>query len=340
MRRYTLLLFIAFLFVTGAVLGGGLLAGYADKHPEHPERTVTVYTTVPPEQAALLASEYERSMMVRVQFVPMAPEEIVKRVKKGEKSPDADMVLADSRLLKKSASLGAFVPFISESTDSVSGEFKDEEGAWTGVWYDPVVFCVNSDYMRTLPRIPETWAEFSSVPGMRLGMTDFLASDAAANLYFTLVSAYGDQEVFRLLSAFHPKVVQYVKYLSTPVRMTGMGEADASVAVQSETMRYLAAGYPLRMLYPRDGTAYLLTGVGLLRDDNPLAKDFAEWLLSDNAQLALQREDVYLIPANPNTLAYKQLAGKNIKLFKKGETLTPEEERLLLDRWLKTVRFK
>ena len=51
-----------------------------------------------------------------------------------------------------------------------------------------------------------------------------MAADAAANLYFSLLAAYGDQAAFRLMAALHPKVVQYVKFLSTPVRMAGMGE--------------------------------------------------------------------------------------------------------------------
>ncbi|MBP3691516.1 MAG: substrate-binding domain-containing protein, partial [Schwartzia sp.] len=203
-----------------------------------------------------------------------------------------------------------------------------------------IVFCMNSDYLRTMPHIPETWAEFAAYPDMRVGMTDFLAADAASNLYFTMVSVYGEAEVLRQLSALHPKVVQYVKFLSTPVRMTGMGEVDASVAVQSETLRYITGGYPIRIVYPTDGTAYMLTGAGLLRSDRPLAQEFIEWLLSDGAQMTLQRENVFFVPTNTGTLAYKQLAGKNIALFDKKDNFTPSERSALLDHWLQNVRFK
>ena len=340
MRRYTSLLFLAFVLVLGTVLGASLLSGHADRTPGRNGRTVTVCTTIPPEQASLLAAEYERTAQVDVRFIPMTPEELAKSLSDNKKQPDADMVLADSRVMREGAAKGAFVPYISEGTDSVSDDFKDEEGAWTGVWYDPIVFCMNSDYLRTLPRIPETWAEFAAYPDMRVGMTDFLAADAASNLYFTMVSVYGEAEVLRQLSVIHPKVVQYVKFLSTPVRMTGMGEVDAAVAVQSETLRYLTDGYPIRIVYPTDGTAYMLTGAGLLRDDRPLAQDFVEWLLSDGAQMTLQREDVFFVPTNPWTLAYKQLAGKNIALFGKTENFTAAERGALLDRWLQNVRFK
>ncbi len=340
MRRYTSLLFVAFLLVLGTVLGASLLSGYADRTPGNPDRTVTAYTTLPPEQAALLAAEYEKTAQVDVRFIPMSAQELSTRLAREGEKPGADIVLADSGAMRDGAARGVFVPYFSEETDSVAGVFKDEEGAWTGVWYDPVVFCMNSDYLRTLPHIPETWAELAAYPDMRLGMTDFLAADAASNLYFTLLSVYGEPEVFRWLSAMHPKVVQYVKFLSTPVRMAGMGEVDAAVAVQSETLRYLSGGYPLRVVYPTDGTSYLLTGAGLLRDDRPLAQDFFDWLLSDGAQLTLQQENVFFVPTNPGTLAYKQLAGKDVVLFDKIPAFTADERSELLDRWLKNVRFK
>ncbi len=340
MKRYTSLLLLAFVLIIGTVLGAALLSGHADRTPGRPGQTVTVYTTIPPEQAGLLAAEYEKMARISVRFIPMSGEELSARLAEEKQAPRADAVLADSQVMRRGAENGAFLPHISERTDAVPDALKDESGAWTGVWYDPVVFCMNSDYFRLLPRIPETWAELASYPDMRLGMTDFLAADASANLYFTLLSVYGEPNVFHWLQEMHPKVVQYVKFLSTPVRMAGMGEVDVALAVQSETLRYMSEGYPLRIVYPTDGTSYMLIGAGILRDDRQLAGDFVEWLLSDSAQMVLQREDVYFVPANPDTLAYKQLAGKNLVLFDTKPAFTPAQRSLLLDRWLQEVRFK
>ncbi len=337
MRRYTSLLLTAFVLVVAVALGSLFLSGHADKTRAH---TIRVYTTMPAEQAGLLAEEYENESHIRVEFVPLSPAELTERLRKSKASPDAAMVLADSAVLRQAAEAGAFVPYETEQTDQVADELKDPEGAWVGVWYDPVVFCVNSDYLRTLPRIPQTWPELAAYPNARLGMTDFLAADAASNLYFSLLAAYGEAETFRLLAAMQPKVVQYVKYLSTPVRMAGMGEVDISLAVQSETLRYLNNGYPLKIIYPADGTAYMLTGIGLLRDDQKPVYDFAAWLLSDRAQQALQEAGVFLVPAAPDTLAYKMLAGKNLTLFERLPAYTEKQRQDYLDRWLKEIRFR
>ena len=221
-------------------------------------------------------------------------------------------------------------------------EFRQEQGAWTGVWYDPVVFAVNSDYLRTLKNVPDTWTELSRGE-TRISMTDFVAADAASNLLYSLIAQFGDEEAYRILRGIHPQVVQYTKYLSNPVRQVGMGEADISIAVASETLRYVADGYPIRIIYPADGTAYTLAGAGVLAsakpDDQQAAGEFVDWLLSDEAQTILWQKGFDFLPTNRATLAYQQFAGKNLVLFTQKPDFTDEQRHEFLDRWVKYIRF-
>ena len=341
MRRYKSLLVFAFVLML-TVTGFTYLSGHADRTTAVPVHELRVLTTLPAEPAAILAAEYEHVSRVRINFVPLSAKELTQRLT-GAKKDKAELVLADSAVLRQAAANGAFVPFTSEQTDAVADEFKAEDDAWAGVWYDPVVFCYNNDYLRLLPRIPKSWHDLPGPGGMRIGLTDFLAADASANLFFSLVTNLGEKQTMRLLTAVQPHVVQYAKYLSTPVRMTGMGEADFSLVVQSEALRYINDGYPLRLVYPVDGTAYQLTGVALCSDEGPetaVAQHFAEWLLSDEAQLALQKNNFYFISTNPMTLAYKSFAGKNLVLFDKQPDFAEAERHRLLDTWVKEVRLR
>ena len=158
-----------------------------------------------------------------------------------------------------------------------------------------------------------------------------------------LIGNLGDVRTYEILSGIHPKVVQYAKFLSNPVRQAGMGEVDISIAVESETLRYLQNGYPLKIIYPADGTGYLLTGFGITTKDaakNQVAAKFADWLLGDEAQLYLQTNGFYFIPTNPQTLAYKSFAGKNLLLFDNRQKFSEEQQRAFLDYWVKNVRLK
>ena len=343
MKRYSSLIVAAFCLVAVFVIGLIFMESYADETSgRRSGERVTIYTTMPAEQAGMLAAEYESLHKVHVDFVPMAPSELTEKLTDEARTRHftADAVLADSLVLERAANKGVFVPYMSEAADSVPDEFKSDDAAWTGTWYDPVVFCYNSDYMASLPAVPRTWETFASYPKMRVGMTDFLAADASANVYLSLIAAYGEPKTLALLAAIHPKVVQYVKYLSTPVRMAGMGEVDASIATLSETIRYLGQGYPVHAVYPSDGTAYMLTGVALINENSSGAKAFHEWLLSDEVQLALHSAELYVVPTNQSLLAYKMYAGKDRVLFSKRPDFDDGQKSEMLNEWLKNVRFK
>ena len=309
---------------------------------------MTAYTTLPAETAAILSEVYERENKVRVNFIPMSSQEILQNMMDDAVSDPTvvrtvDIVLADSNVLREAAALDLLKPYTSETNDAVKDIFKDEQDRWTGIWYDPIVFCANRDYLRTTVDLPDTWEKLSQGGRIRVGITDFLAAEASANLMLQMIGQFGDAKTYEILSGLHPKVVQYAKFLSNPVRQAGMGEVDISVAVASETFRYLQNGYPLKIIYPADGTSYLLTGFGITTSDaakNQVAAKFADWLLGDEAQLYLQTNGFYFIPTNPQTLAYKSFAGKNLSLFAERQNYTREQRQTFLNRWVNDVRLK
>lgn len=347
MRRYTILFLVGFMIVLSAVLGSAYKVG-ADENFSKPVQEITAYTSLPAETVTILSEAYEKENKVRVNFTVLPQKELLQKIKDDAVSDPAvvktvDVVLADSELLKQAAELNLLLPSATETNDAVKTDFKDEADRWVGVWYDPVIFCANKDFLKKVTDIPDTWEALSKAEKVRIGITDFLAADASSNLMFQLIGNFGDKKTYEILRGLHPKVVQYTKYLSNPVRQAGMGEADISIAVESETLRYMQEGYPLKIIYPEDGTSYLLTGVGITTQDakkNLAAKNFADWLLSDNAQLTLQTNGFYFLSTNPNTLAYKTFAGKNIVLLNESKNFSEVEKQNFLERWVKYIRFQ
>lgn len=345
MRRYTILFLTAILFVIAAVAGTSYKVG-ADERIS--ELELTAYTTLPAETVTILSEAYEKESHVRVNFVPLPAKDLIQKTADDAVSDPTvvetvDLILADSNVLNSLATQQLLISHASEINDAVKNNFKDKHDRWVGVWYDPIIFCTNKDYLAKLKEIPDTWEALANYKSVKIGITDFLVADAASNLMFQMISNFGDAQTYKILRGLHPKVVQYTKFLSNPVRQAGMGETDISIAVESETLRYMQEGYPLKIIYPADGTSYILTGVGLTTkksEKNHEAKKFTDWLLSDNAQLALQRNGFYFISTNPNSLAYKSFAGKNLALFQKMSNFNENQRRDFLERWVKHVRFR
>ena len=343
MRRYQPLLLMAFFLLVIIMSGSTYLASYAGNSNEQSSNkvNVTVYTSLPIEQISLLAQEYEKTQQVRINVVPLSEQDLLSHLKIKTNQPSADLVITSSKVLEQVKKNSLLLPYTSEQTDIIPERFKDDSSYWTGLWYDPMVFASNQDFLKTIPKVPSTWNDLIQDGKYRICITDFLAADASANLFFTLIAVNGEGDTFTFLKKIHPQIVQYAKFLATPVRMVGMGEADIGIATQSETLRYINNNFPIKIIYPEDGTAFVLTGIGLVTGTQQAdtAKQFIDWLLQDTAQNILANNSFYFIPTNPETLIYKQYATKNIKLLESTELLTPEQKTLLLEKWIKTVRF-
>jgi iron(III) transport system substrate-binding protein len=342
MRRYLPILLIAFFVLVTIITGSTSLQGYADEqNPEKNIKSINVYTTLPIEQLSILAQEYERTEKIRINLIPLSESNLLAKVKGEMTTPQADVIIANRALLEQLQKIKALQPYTSEQTDIIPERFKDENNYWTGIWYDPMVFAVNRDYLKTLSKTPTKWNDLIQDSKCRIGITDFLAAEASANLFYTLVSANGEAQTLSYLKKLHPQIVQYAKFLTTPIRMAGMGEVDIAIATQSETIRYMNDKFPIVLLYPEDGTSFVLTGSALIAGaKNELeAKQFIDWLLQDAAQSILYTNNFYFIPTNSETIISKYYDTKNIKFLDPKETFSIEEKNLLLDKWVKTVRL-
>lgn len=371
MRRYLPILLMACFLIVSVIAGSYYVAGYAGDQSAANIPSITLYTTLPTEQVNVIAQEYEKNTHVVIRIVPLSEQELAAKLQIESSSPRADIILANSSILQQARKTGELIPYTSEIMDIIPDRFQDPGNYWTGVWYDPIIWAANQDYLRQRGQDPAKWSDLvtdeniqssqdaqdpklpknakTASPrdpllkgaGLRIGLTDFLAADAAANLLYTFAAVYGEEKTLDYLGKLHPNVIQYAKFLATPVRMAGMGEVDVAVAVQSEALRYIRNGFPLKILYPADGTAYLLTAAALVKGGphTAEAKQFMEWLVQDAAFLALEKNDYFFIPANPDTHAYKEYADKDLKLFVKEKELSGEQQRKLLDKWVQTVRL-
>lgn len=340
MRRYLPLLLISVFLLTLVLAGSTILAGYAGNRKAD-VKSLTVYTTLPVEQVAVLGQEFEKTSNIKVNIIPLTDKDLLTRLKVESASPRADLVLASRDVLVEAKKLNTFAVYTTEETDLIPERFKDNDDNWIGLWFDPIVFAVNLDALKNMPNQPSRWADLGKEPRLRLAMTDFLAAEASETLLNTMTSIHGEEKTLAYLKTIHPQIVQYAKFLATPVRMAGMGEADLAIAVHSEALRYINDGFPLKIIYPEEGTAFWLAGAGLVQKalHAAEAKQFLAWLITDNAQATLQKNRYYFIPTNPELLTYRNYAAKNLKLWDYTATMTREQKNKLLDKWVQSVRF-
>jgi iron(III) transport system substrate-binding protein len=339
MRRYLPLVLLSFFILIIVVVSNIYLSGYARQPVGDATEALTIYTTMPEERIDCLTQEYQRNQRIRVNVVHLSDTELLNQAQSG--TLKADLVIAGKGVLAELKKRKLLAPYSSEQTDLIARQFKDRQNMWTGLWYDPLVFAVNKDFLKSINKVPNSWADLVKDNKYRIEITDFLVGNSFANLLYTFVLKEGEGPAFAYFKKLHAKIGHYAKFPVTPVRMAGMGDTDIGIALQSDSLRYVNEGFPLKILYPREGTTFTLIGAGLVKDAEHQneAKAFIEWLMQDTPQAILEQNHVYLIPTNPDTLMYRYYSMKHIKLFSVKDTLTAAQKQQLLDKWIQTIRF-
>ena len=76
-------------------------------------------------------------------------------------------------------------------------------------------------------------------------MTDFVASQNAANLLYNMVEYKGETEALEYLYSLKPHVVQHAKFLSTPVRLTALGRQTLGLVTYLMQLSIIVMGIQL-----------------------------------------------------------------------------------------------
>jgi iron(III) transport system substrate-binding protein len=337
MRRNLLLVLLS-CFVFLAILSHSIyLADSAGNTLSDKIRKVSVYTTIPIEQAAVLAQEFEKEYHIQVEVVVINSQELRRRASQNELK--GDVILADSAVLEEAKTINVLTPLSTDQVDELPYYFRDKDDYWIGTWFDPMVFAINQDFLGTLSAPILKWDDLNKDVKWRIAMTDFLASETSARILYTLAAERGEVQALAYLKKLQPQVVQYANLPGTPVRMAALKEVDIAVAPLSEALRYKKDSFPVKIIYPEDGTAFLLIGAGIVKgtqrhDDAGL---FIEWLQKKSGVL-LKRHKFYYSPTMGKN-DFLDLTVNTIKLYNTKETLNKDQQKALLEKWIQNVRL-
>lgn len=342
MHRIGALLLVAFSFLTLFMIGNSSIQRTEKEDAVDKNKLLTLYTTLPAEHISALVSEFEAKKDVRITVIFVNEDELILKLKRERNEPIGDVILTSRTLLEQARRLDLLSQSITEQSDVVPPIFKDIDNYWVGIWYDVIVFAVNSDYLGRNKAVPMSWDEFKKPFDGRLAVADFFVSEAIANVLFGLYAEKGEKDALNILQAIHPQVVQYARLVSTPARMTGMGECDMAIVLQSDAMRYKSEGFPVEFIFPQDGTMYLVSGGAVIKNSahKQIAEEFLSWLLQNQAQMILAKSNWHFISTNPENKNRQDFYQTKPVLLDKGNMLSEDEKRKILDKWAQTVRFR
>lgn len=332
-----------FLLISAAAFTGMFFYGKREemmkRQQVHPQERVVVYTDIPSGLLEALSDAFYAEQGIRMDIQYFTPDQLQNGA--AVEGKPADVYLSSQETLLKLKDTGRTVPYSSSQTDTALNIFKDDEGYWTGLWVDPVVFAVNNDFYRKHPAFAYTWQEVMTRQSVELSMTDFITSAMSSDLLMSLAEHFGINETFSLLKSGQNHLVQYGKYLSTPSRMAAMGKCDIGISGLNEALRTQAEKMPLSIVYPTDGSPWYLYGVGL--SVNAAYPDrgrrLIDWLLdSSRYKSIMERNQYYYVYVN-DTVQSSDVEGNEIYFWPLAKNYFDEGKKDLLSQWGEKVRF-
>ena len=332
------------LFVVGMLIYG--INFYQQEQIEQAKEPIRgeiiVYTDLPNTLTAMLAERYEEEQKVKVTVMPLTEEQMSQRSASTVADTSGDLVLTSEDNLVIGANAGKYMPIVNERIDEVRDNLKDPNGYWVGIWYDPIVFVQNDTFHNGIGKYITTWDTLGKQGDWSIVMTDFVASQNAANLLYNMVEYKGEPEALEYLYSLKPHVVQHTKFLSTPIRLTALGETNIGIGNLSDAAQYSHHGYPIKIIYPKDGTSYYVTGAAVLKNSKHKADsvEFINWLLSSKTAKYMVEKNFTYIFTNPEMDEPKDSMGHDLVLWPVNGGYTLEGKKLLLNHWVSQVRFR
>ena len=335
-----------FLFLILSALAFGGVFHYArfqvqlKKGKDHPSEYVTVYTDLQAGMLEPLNTAFYRESGIRFNIVYLSRSQLLDKNRvEGQAAPDLYITSQDTLLkLKDRHFLSAYSSY---QTDTALNLFKDQDGYWTGLWVDPVIFAVNKDYANKHPAFSYTWNEVLTRNSVRISMTDFIAAEMASDLLMCMAEHFGIEDTFILLKNAQDHIVQYGKYLSTPSRMAGMGKCDIGISGLNEAIRSQKENLPIVIMYPTDGAPWYLWGTAVSAESAypERAQDLMNWLLnSEKYKKIMEENHYYYIYVNDYELKPDQ-DGNSLVFWDLEKLYFDEGKKDLLAQWGEKIRF-
>lgn len=303
---------------------------------------LTIYSDLPNNVTAVLAQQYEMLYHVRLNFQPLTEEQMATRMTLPLADQKGDLVITSRDNLDIGVKYNQLKPVLTEGADEVSDRFKNPDALWVGLWYDPVVFAQSEAFYDRMGRYVTAWQSLILPGEWNVVMTDFVASRSAANILYSFVERYGEEQGLEYFVELKPHVSQYAKFLSTPIRLAALGETDLGIGNYSDGQQYAMHKYPVKIIFPADGTPYYLTGVGMLKSvkNEEEATRLVKWLLSKQVSQLLTDNSFYYVYTNPEIPNPVDSLGRELVLFDSRGGYTEEGKKVLLNRWISQVRFR
>lgn len=298
MNKIRFLITLILVVALGAVVG--LTASPA-------KQVLHLYTALDVDQAKVYIEAFEATHPeIDVEWVRLSSGEVLARIRAEAANPQASIWIGGpSTSHIAAAEDGLLEPYCeSLAWQYISDEFKDPDCLWIGIYTGFIGFVSNTEFLEGQNvQAPASWQDLLK-PEFKgeISMAYPYTSGTAYTVLATIVFLYGgdEDEAFDYAKKLDEQMHHYTKSGTACITEAGLGEVAVGIAFSHDIVKKgIAAGYPVAMTFPEEGTGYEIGGMSLIKDGPKLelARVFYDWMASAEAQTLYK--EFYRVPLNP-----------------------------------------
>jgi len=134
---------------------------------------------------------------------------------------------------------------------------------------------------------PKCWADLANpIYHDEIQMANPNASGTAYATLATFVQIFGEDKAFELMKGMHKNINNYPRSGAGAIRAAARGETGIAVTFLHDGVSEIAAGFPIKLVVPCEGTGYEIGSMSIVKGAKNLdnAKKFYDWALTPAAQ--------------------------------------------------------
>ncbi|KMO38230.1 extracellular solute-binding protein [Methylobacterium aquaticum] len=262
------------------------------------ERTrLVAYTALEIEQLDPVRQAIEAALpQVEIAWLRASTGIVTDRLLAERDAPQADLVIgiATTSLLQFEAA-GLLDPYRPAGVEALRPFFRDPAPpySWTGMDAYLGVLCFNTEVAgRHRISRPSFWRDLLG-PAFkgRIVMPDPSASGTGYLLVAGWLQTFGEDAGWTYMDALHENVAAYLPSGSAPCREAASGGAAVGLSFDMRAAAEKAAGAPIDIVVPVDGTGWEAEGFAVVarRPHLALARRVADWAASREANMLYAR---------------------------------------------------
>ena len=271
-------------------------------------RRLTLYCSAQHEWCELVARRFEQASGARVSMIRKSTGEVYAQLWAERRNPKGDVWwggTGDTHFQAARASLTQpyASPRVAELHAWARDPMRDGQHRATGIYMGALGIAYNREWLANKGIAPpRRWQDLLR-PELRgeVQMANPNSSGTAYTALATFVQLYGEPAAFQMLRQLDANISQYTQSGAAPVRNAARGEAGVAVVFLHDAATQAAAGFPIELVAPAEGTGYEVGCVSMVRGARhpEQARAFIDWALSPEAQSLAAEAHAFQVPSHP-----------------------------------------